>query len=206
MSGGLLLLIFGGMAVVSGISQAVVLLWGPRARARKRLRDGADKLADGEPVTLRGTVRALEPLLEAPLSGKPCVAFEAHLKIFEMHGRNRILVDDAYQLKLASFVLETAHGPVIVEGEFAELEMPAVPLIPRKLERERAFARAHGKTEVSLRAASTEELVVEPGSKVAVHGVVRFEANPDADAGYRDAPPRVRLIGHDKHPLTIARR
>lgn len=192
------LIALGAVALIGAASRA---LTGPRAQARRRMRLAPDRLAEGEAVTLTGVVRELAPLLEAPLSGKPCVAFESHLRFW---GKRRDLLAHASKTRLASFVLDTPRGSVIVEGDKAELHVPATSLIPRKLEREIEFATDCGAPTHGIREASAEEIFVAVGARIAVHGVIHLETDPQASADYREAGKRVLLRGHSKHPLTIA--
>jgi hypothetical protein len=55
---------------VSSLTAALrVALFGPRAKARKRMRAAARELVDGAVVTLTGRVVAKGKVLESPLSG-----------------------------------------------------------------------------------------------------------------------------------------
>lgn len=186
-------------------------LWGPRARARRRLDAGArTTIADREIVTLTGTVRAIGELLESPLTGTPCVIYEAVGRVYRtLPGHNKRALDaEVSEQKLIPFTLETAEGPVHVEADHAEIELPRLPCIPRRIERERAFLREHGQSAEEIRIAGFDELRISPGDKIRVQGMAIVEQDPNGagERGYRaDAPQRIRLVAHADHPLTIGR-
>ncbi len=205
----LLIALIGGMVAAGGaIANA---LWGPRARARKRLDAGTrTTIADREIVTLTGVVRAIGELLEAPLTGLPCVLFEAVGRVYgETVGRNARNVEaEVTEQKLIPFELVTPEGVVRVEAEHAEVELPRIPCIPRKIDRERTFLLEHGQSAEMIRYAGFDELRIVPGDKIRVQGMAIVELDPGdgAERGYReDAPRRIRLVPHAEHPLTIGR-
>ena len=198
-------------AVVAGFGAIGNALWGPRARARKRL-DGGKRttVADREIVTLTGRVRARGELLEAPLTGTPCVLYEAVGRVYSgaVHRNSRDLEAEVVEQKLVPFELETADGIVLVECETAEVELPRLPCIPRKIDRERAFLVERGQSAEQIRYAGFDELRIVPGDKIRVQGMAIVEQDPTAtdERGYReDAPRRIRLVPHAEHPLTIGR-
>lgn len=186
-------------------------LWGPRARARKRL-DAAKRttIADHEIVTLTGVVRAIGGMLEAPLTGIACVLYEAVGRVYgEKVGRNaRDVEATVIEQNLVPFDLETAEGLVRVEAARAEVEMPRIPCIPRRIDRERTFLLEHGQSVEMIRYAGFDELRIVPGDKIRVQGMAIIDADPSAttESGYRDGGPRrIRLVPHADHPLTIGR-
>lgn len=199
-----------GALVVAATGAVANALWGPKAQARKRLDAGAKtEIADREIVTLTGTVRAVGELLEAPISGKSCVLYEAVARVYEAGPRNtQVLAAQIAEQKLVAFDLETAQGMVRVEGETADVELPHNPVIPRKIERERTFLREHGRSGDDIRGAGFDELALEPGTKIRVQGMAIIEVDPGAagERGFRDeSPRRIRLVAHEGHPLTIGR-
>lgn len=193
--------------VVVAVGAVTNALWGPRAQARKRLARGTSAIADRQIVTLTGTVRAVGELLVAPLSGKRCVVYQSTGQLFDYSARFKTVIDQFADDAMVPFVLETTAGSVLVDATRPDLELPSYPLIPRNLEREISFLAAHDRPR-SVRDMGFEEVVVEPGDRVAVQGMVMIEADPSsaADRGYRDdAPRKIRLIAHANHPLTIGR-
>ena len=190
---------FALVSVVGGIHR---VLYGPRARARKRLRDAPRELTDGAVVTLTGVVRAKGEMLTAPLSGREAVAFSSTARIYAGEGYYRHLADSFHQQQMVDFVLETKDAIVEIESAAAELEYAPEPLIPRKIEREQAFLRAAG-SNVHARSASFDEVVIAPGMKISIQGVVRIEIA--GAESYRETGKRIVLAGHPAHPLTIGR-
>jgi hypothetical protein len=180
---------------------------GRRARARHRLRSGATQIRDHDVVTLVGTVRPLATQLTAPISNRACVCFEVVARVFNVGlGTHRELAATIEERKLAPFELVTTDGVVQVDGESADVVLPVVPLIPRRLEREIAFLEEHGLAADDAPTASFDEIVVAAGDRIAVHGVAIVEHAHAADErGYRDAPTRIRIVAHGEHPLTIGK-
>lgn len=199
------ILLFGAL-FVAGMGAVVHSLWGPRARARKRLDRGQTALEDGAIVTLTGVVRAIGDTLVAPLSGKPCVLYDASGRIMGASGRVDDVIANIHERNMLPFELVTADGVVRVDGESADTDLPEFPLIPRKLEREIAFMSAHEQSPEYVRHSSFYELRLEVGMKIRVQGRVVVELDPTApEGGYRDGSRKVRLVAHAGHPLTIGR-
>lgn len=195
------------VGAVGAIGAVVNALWGPRARARRRLAAGSCAIADHAIVTLTGTVRAIGEPLVAPLSGRRCVLHSSLGRVFEDTAHNRLFIAIDERV-MRPFELETRDGKVLVDGIEAELAIPRSPLIPRRLEREIEFLEAHNQPRSYLRYTVFEELVVASGDRIAVQGMAVVEADRSeaAERGYRDdAPIRIRLIAHADHPLTIGR-
>ncbi len=199
------------VAVVSGLGAVANALWGPRAQARKRLeRSTHTTIADGEIVTLTGAVRARGDLLEAPLTGTPCVLYEAVGRLYSAsgNGNQRTLDGTVFEQKLVPFELETADGVVLVDGEHAEVALPRTPCIPRRIDRERTFLLERGQSAEDIRYAGFDELRILPGDKIRVQGMVVVDIDPGGvdERDYRaDAPRRIRVVPHADHPLTIGR-
>lgn len=200
-----LIVLFGAATVIGAIA---TLLWGPHARARRRLREGTAAIADRELVTLTGTVHALGEPLVAPLSGKSCVAYEASARVayaqLDATGSN----EDVLEARaMQPFALLLASGErVLVDGDRAELAARPAPVIPRVIEHERDFLAARDIDARYLQSTRFEEAIVEPGARVRVQGMAIVESDDSAttETGYRDmAPRRVRVVAHANHPLTI---
>lgn len=187
--------------VVTGATAVYTAVFGPRARARRRLAAGTSTLEDNTIVTLTGTVRALATL-EAPLSGTPCVAFVA--VGVATHGgrydeRTRISTQE-----IVPFELVTDAGTVRVEATKAEIALEPRSLIPRKIDRQAKFLVAHGFDARMVRTSSFQQASISDGDKVAVQGLALIEQAPPSDAqGYRETERTIRLVAHESHPLTI---
>lgn len=168
-------------------------------RRRKRMRVQAPTpLVEGEIATVTGVVRAVGPLLTAPLSGREVVLYEA----------SAMLPNDGelVQREISSFELETAEGTVLIDDAAAELAFEPRSLIPRQLDREIAFLVASGRPRSAVRTAELAETAVAPGDRIAVHGLVVVEHDHASaeERGYREgSPARLRLVGRPGVPLTI---
>jgi hypothetical protein len=180
-----------------------------RAKITRKLRSGSPVLADRTMVTLTGTIRATGELLEAPLSGRRCVIVHACAELPELDPRHGTGENVMLTTRLMMpFELETADGIVLVEGTAADLELKPARIVPRSIDRERAFVVAHGRGIEVARVATFREVAVTPGMRVAVHGLALVEAAPDqvGERGYRDAvPTRARLVAHPEYPLAIGK-
>jgi hypothetical protein len=195
-------------AVVAGLTAVGNAMWGPRARARRRLERGRrTTIADREIVTLSGKVRARETIA-SPLSGRECVAYEAIGNLRQQaFGHAGVETERLVELDMTTFELVTDEGVVIVEGEVADIALAPIPIIPRKLAKEQEFLERHARSAHLASSSGFEEVLVENGAKIAVQGmaVVEQANESNAERGYRDAPTRIRIIGHVDHPLTIGR-
>jgi hypothetical protein len=195
------------MGAITAIGVVRAALWGHRARARRRLRSGISQVTDGEVVTVSGVVRPVDEPLIAPLSGQPCVVYLARAMVGTGSPPRR--VECLRDCKMVSFGLVLPSGELaFVEGQLADLDLPPIPLIPRAVDREIQFLLDHDQPRATFPAMQFEETRVEPGDRVAVHGmvVVETDATNPSERGYRDAAPRkVRIVAHRDHPLTIGR-
>lgn len=191
-----------GLVLLAGTLHAT--LYGPRAKARKRLREASRNLEDGAVVTLTGKVIAKAKRVEAPLSGREGVAYAASARIYtKQRGYNKRVVDEVVETLMVELELETKDHVVLVVGEEPHIEFPGNPVIPRKLDREQRFLAVHGHADISAATEGFDEVVIVPGMKVSVHGVVHIEVA--GAESYRETGKRSVLAGHPAHPLTIGR-
>jgi hypothetical protein len=167
-----------------------------RAHERRRRLAISDRPDDHALVTLRGTVRLLGAPLVAPLSGRRCVAYRAVARTFAPAIAGHRTVDaEKIEIAMTPFVLVTKHGAVVVDGNTCELPVHSSPIIPRKLHLEQQFLEGTGMSD-EVSTAGFDEIVVKPGMKIAVHGVVREEVVPTGgETGFREAPKQRRLTG-----------
>ncbi|MEO8703725.1 MAG: hypothetical protein ABI867_26985 [Kofleriaceae bacterium] len=199
------ILALAGTAVIVAIGAA---LFGTRARARRRLAVGGTNLEEGAIVTITGTVRLLDgAVLTAPLSAQACVAYTVRAierkTTRTVVGAVGALVPVAVgESKLVPFALVLADRTVIVDGTEAELVLPVYPIIPRKLEREHAFLRAHGISAELVQQHAFEEVKVVAGDKVSVQGMVVAVVDRTAET-IRAPGIELRLVAYEDHPLTI---
>ena len=183
-----------------------------RSAARARMDSASKDIVDHALVTLEGVVRVRGEPIEAPLSGRPCVVYRARVRVYHRQGHgtyaNHRVDREVERDGMVAFVLVSDRGEVVVEGDRAELAIRPSPVIPRSVDRERAFL---GEVAVDPRALGSDEIVIEPGQRIRVHGIARVEAavagaSAAPEVGYRDAPQVVRLVGDERHPLTITER
>ncbi len=166
-------------------------------RARQQLALGPPQLVDGAVVTLTGTVRPID-VLTAPISGRPCVAL--HVKAF-------IGPYWCTRFAMTQFVLETDQGEVIVEHfQEAGLAFDTKTYHPAYEVAER-FLVAIGRMPWEARKAHFDEIVVEPGMRIAVFGVIQTTlAVPDAgEIGFRESRQVIHLRGDPRHPLAMGK-
>ncbi|MGE0548722.1 MAG: hypothetical protein AB7O24_32825 [Kofleriaceae bacterium] len=192
--------------------------WWSHWRARRRLRDHpwlTPAAAEGDFVRVTGVVKPLDQLLTAPLSARSCVAFCSRVAAATATGvpiPSTITFGQrsfaATRIDLVPFALEYAQGStLVVEATAATIELPPVSLAPDTKSRKDQFLLHEG---TSLRAsinARFEEIVVEPGSRISVLGIVMLDPTttpPTTELGFRDPPPpSIRLTGNAQHPLVI---
>ncbi len=201
------LFILGGIGSVVGA--AYTGLFGPKARARRRLAQGrVHQIVEGEVVTLVGTVEPLGELLEAPLSGTACVAYAVHVDLHEepaKGARRRTVVESIRVERIVPFRVVTASGIVEITAPSIDSSIPLVPLVPHDRRREQAFLRAQDRSPDLSLAGPFVEYAVAPGTQLRVQGVAVLDA-PDmtVERDYRSpAPSRIHLVAHPDHPLTI---
>jgi hypothetical protein len=192
---------------VRGIRAVHARLTGPVARTR-RLARGTTAIVDREVVTVEGTVRTTATALTAPLSGRPCVAYHAVATLYDVVLGSRLIVGkiDEHRLMPFELVLERDGGTVTIDGDRAELAEAPRPLIPRKIELEEDFVARHDRPAELARYGGFEEAVIAVGDRVRVQGLALAEADAVAAQLYRDGAPRIRIVAHPEHPLTIGRR
>ncbi len=168
---------------------------------------------DGTVVRVTGVVRVRDTLIVAPLSGVECVA--ARARVTSGNWQTRRALKPREWFAIVSFVLErAAEPPILVEGVHAKLD-----LAPERLERAKRgspeLARREqlmlqlGDRQALATRADFEEVVVRPGMRVSIAGLMML-ALPDAppasgnELGFRDqAPSTLRLVGNATHPLVI---
>jgi hypothetical protein len=156
--------------------------------------------AEGDHVRVTGNVRVLDEIVIAPITGRDCVISRSRVR-----GTGYVPPPPA-MLQTRPFVVETAADEdVIVDSGAVLLGVAASKLWPDDEERMMAFATRYA---VKLNATSWfEEVIVAPGDRITVGGVLMHDLNPEPPWGeraFRDRPtPGLRLVGSDEHPLVI---
>jgi hypothetical protein len=165
-----------------------------------------------------GTVRPFERrLLEAPLSRRPCVYYEARViavsagRYYEDHedvGAERAGIEFVLEDDTASAVVDPRHARVTLTLDNESTSMAAFDAnaVQRAmLERLDLVNRDWFSTTSLL----YREAVIEEGDDISIFGSGMYEPVPDAgpQGTYRDGPPqRFRFSGTAKLPLFIRRR
>jgi hypothetical protein len=183
--------VFGVIVALAWIGLAI------RSALRSRATKKRTPLTDGAIVTLTGVVRALDAPLIAPLSNRPCVAHRSRIHLTGLR--------DNSATESSRFVLETANGRVLVDGEYVFDLVPS-PVVPRDEGLEKRFLAGKGVPETQHPHAGFDEIVVAPGATAVVRGVIRLEHDHDAktERGYRDdAPVVTKLVAAPSVILTI---
>jgi hypothetical protein len=175
-----------------------------RAMQRAQMRRDTATLTDGDVVSLTGTVVPIGELLVAPISSKPCVMFTAQARIFIRFGRRARFVGKHVEVKAIPFELVATSTRVVVDPAAHELLVRLSPLIPRSLDRERAWL---ADVDVPYGEPSCEEACIEPGARIVVRGIAQRELDDTAtgETGFREPPTRFRIIGDPRRPVLIDR-
>lgn len=167
----------------------------------------SSQIADGTIAVITGIVRPVGPLLEAPLTGRPAVAYTSIARIADRrikmsYGLRHLITAD--ESRAVPFDLETADRVIRVDVTEVDLAIAALPSVPRHFERERAFLDKLARGSIDVRLSMFEERCLEPGASVQVRGLAVAEADPaSGEHGFRDAATRFRIIASDKHPVRI---
>jgi hypothetical protein len=171
-----------------------------RWRAWRALRSYAPLSAssrEGKRVRATGVVRVLDETVIAPLTGRECVVARSRI---------RGAPYPSVMLQIRPFLLELPAPPaVVIDGGDALLGVPAVDRRRSDLERDVSFAARFGiKATVNV---WFEEVVIAPGDRVTIGGVLMHDLNPQPPSNERAfrerVPPRLRLVGSEQHPLVI---
>ena len=187
------------IAIVLGVASAIVTPLKIRAAKRARLRAGSFTLAHGEIVTVVGTIRETQELVESPLSARRGVFVYARAELPEVGPQAKL-----EETRMVPFELDTQHGIVFVDGTGADFTLKPKAPAPRSAERERAFVATHGRGVEVANVATYRELVLEPGMRVAVVGVAQIAEALEDERGYRDpVGTKIRLVRPPNAPITI---
>jgi hypothetical protein len=196
-----------GGAVGGGLfALAFGVLWLRRARRARDLAHSSP-LADGELVTITGTVRELDATLSAALSGKRCVVYRSHARVYSRDPVPRLLAEP-FELETVAFAVETPRGVVRVDERAPAVAMTAEAVVDEGQPRFGEFLAKHRVADQLRAGASFDEIVVETGQTVTLRGMIRLvrdEASTD-ERGYRDdAPTRPALVAAGDEPVTLLR-
>lgn len=176
-----------------------------RWRSRQLSVTPIDRINDGTRVKIVGRVDAAAPPLEAPITGRACVAWSVEVQ--EAPGWESVLQAQEAQ---ALLVRDGSGRPAMVHATRARVlidtDETSWPLVPTA--RMRAFLQRHGVRERgnygSVRPYRYCEAAIEPGATITVVGVARLEVDTTGIAGsYREPPLRARFAAEARTPLWI---
>lgn len=196
--------------VVVVLAVAVALWWFSADQVARRAmlqtpRSAIADAQDGQVVRVVGVVEA-EATVEAPISGRPCVAWR--VKVEEKQRSNNgtrwdTVIDDHDEVAF-SVVEGDARAlvrPLRVHAVLEQDGHATSGFLDDATPRLEAFLAARGRSSTGLvfnRTMRYREGVVEPGELVAVVATARWERDPDrgprAGDGYRDAKLPQRLV------------
>jgi hypothetical protein len=203
------------VAIVIGL-RILSLFSKPDARTKRALRTTPrtpiSDAFDGQVIRIVGTVRYGERTLTSPLSGRRCALYSIVVEDEDTASRSATggVREDAgvdFFLEDASATARIRFGGVAPAAALVrDREFYPTDIDPHKvLER---FMAAHGKSiegVVSLKRFCATEGVLEEGARVAVRGLARWMADPDAAGGsYRETPRRLVLEGSEAVPLLLS--
>lgn len=176
------------------------------------------KIADG-PITVAGTVEAIEPLVTAPLTGRSCVYWAVtvtevmkSLVTFELanldggtpfwivdgDARARVIPDGAR----VSAPFDTRLRAVAPMSETGSSWGGAEP--PLLSSSERALVMPLRVSILRSSRLRLTEYTIEPGMAVLVRGASQTEADPHgSERGYREAATRIVLASAARAPLFV---
>lgn len=161
-----------------------------------------DDTADGTMVQVTGRVRALEHVLYAPASGRPAVIYRIAARDMAPSEPGGLQGSTAFEsVDACPFVLESdSGGAVQVICDFAVLVSFSSRRVPTASGHWAAYSQRTG-----LRARTAHETVIQHGQRVRLVGVLeRRPVAPGAEAGFREAPVELTLVGDFDRPLLVA--
>ncbi|MDB4954836.1 MAG: hypothetical protein JWO36_2405 [Myxococcales bacterium] len=204
--------------VSGGIFTAVLIrrIWPSHAsRTRRVLRSvrvtPIANLAEERLACIVGNVEVEAPLLTAPLSRRPCVAYDTSTWFSTENG---VLAQVVNERQLVSFFVVDATGR-------ARVDAPSAALCNRPVVRPRDTVELGIRSAFFARSASFdararmrpdgrfEERVIEPGMTIRIAGSINLEPGAALDAVhserlYRDANPvRATITGSSQFPLLV---
>ena len=114
------------------------------------------------------------------------------------------LISEPREVEIAPFVVVTRHGQIRVDVRELALDVPPDRVVGPATARQLAFRARHAIPERAV--AAYDEIVIEPGAKVTLRGIVAIERDLDAtgERGYRDdAPTTIHLVGLPAKPVAL---
>ena len=199
------------LLLASGSAGGVMPLrrYAERRRARRALHGHPPLDAsspEGAIVRVTGMVRAADELIDAPLSGLPCVVARSRIRRVS-GGRSKRPSVRPETLRIRPFVLvRDGAASVRVEASHAVLDLAPLRKLRVTPQRRNQFLLLHALTAGGL-ASGFEETLVVPGQRITVAGALLRDApaEPTGEArGFRDdQAPELVLVGDAAHPIAI---
>ena len=210
-----------GLLIVGFVVALVVIAWyfSAEAKTRRALRAAPRvsiaQFPEGAPARIVGRVEDGERLI-APLSGRPCVFYQAIVEQYHSNGKSGSWRTIIREERGIPFALDDGTGRALIDPLGARLAVEKDSTtrsgsFDDATETEEAFLARHGvqsKGWMFNKKLRYREGALEIGETIAVCGLAVREPDPDAVArasGYRDAlPTRLRLTSSPKLPLLIS--
>lgn len=193
--------------------------FGPRQRLRRLLaaapRRRIAEAVDGASVRLDGVVQPGATVI-APLTGRPCVCYEAVIDEWVSSGKSGRWRNRVRELQGVVFAIDDGTGRALIDPTRAAVDVELDRTTqsgtfddPTPIEQ--AFLARHGLAATTWgfnKRLRYREGAIEIGETIAASGVALREPDPDAVGritGYRDGPPtRVRLGASREHPIRLS--
>ena len=216
--GGHTLFIMGNVWVVLFLVMIIVLAasFSPHAKLMRLFHKGPQRtiagFSEGSAAKIVGRVAVANEALEAPLTGRQCVYYEAIVKKDEGEDSTTLIREE----RGVPFFVEDDTGRALVDPHGATIAVvvdshTCSGTFADPTAAEKAFLDRHeesGTGWIFNRSLQYREGVLEPGELVAVLGRGVREPDPGgvhAARGYRDMPAmRLRMQSSDRQPLYIS--
>jgi hypothetical protein len=164
-------------------------------------------LGDNGRAKITGQVRPGSRLLQAPLTGRPCVFYSLDVSEW-FNGSKTPLLEEASK---AIFFVDDSTGKIAIDPVKVEVYLPATLMHGHSsdyLSEHRTLLKRHGFGMLDeygeLRSLTFRETIVAPGHTITALGSVRYESDPTGSASYREQA-RIRVLGSDaKQPLLLS--
>ncbi|MBP9204627.1 MAG: hypothetical protein KBG28_11725 [Kofleriaceae bacterium] len=168
-----------------------------------------------QPGRLVGVAEVVDGTLTSPVTGRPCVFYQATIEELVSTGKSSQWRQRAHERRGVVFALRDETGRALVDAATARIALTIdgrsqSGVFDDATAAEQAFLARHGMSSSGWflnKRLRYHEAVIEPGERIAVLG--RGEAEPDPDGatggGYREGPAlRVVITGTAKAPVLLS--
>jgi hypothetical protein len=210
-------IVIGALFLAFGVMAIGLLYWfSEPAKIRRALRAAPMvRIADaktGEVIRISGRIRAVGDMVRAPLSQRQCVFYDVTVEEARSRGKSGQWTQIVRETDGVDFLVEDrtgkalvyAGGMKVVTVKDHERQSGTFNDATADLE---AFLARHGKWSKGLvfnKNLRYREGVFEPGDRITVLGLARWEQDPDptsAGTGYRDVPKRLVVSPRKDGPV-----